>query len=58
MSIVTEPETVRDAIEAHARIEMARVAAIPARGWDSERRRREVIEDIDVLLDQFNSLGG
>ena len=58
MTTTATPDTVLEAVEAQARVEMARVAKLPARGWDTERKRAEVIADIDVLLDQYNGLRG
>jgi hypothetical protein len=52
------PERVLDHIEAEARRTMAEHAAIEPRGWDSKRRRAELHEAVDVLLDQWAGLRG
>lgn len=46
--------TLRDYYEAECRKRMAEIAAIPSRGWDSKKRREQLIRKLDAALDAYN----
>lgn len=48
--------TQSERLEAKVRRKMAEVASLPRRGWDTERRRAEEMDELDALLDEWNAL--
>lgn len=58
MTTTATPETVLDRIEYEVRRTMAEHARIEPRGWDSKRKRAELHEAVDILLDQWSGLRG
>ena len=51
MSIATTQAEIERKLQAHRE----QLASIPDRGFDSARRRAEIRDDIDTLLDQLNA---
>ena len=52
----TDHATHADRLEANCRRLMAERAAMPARGWDTERKRAEKLAALDAELDAWLAL--
>jgi hypothetical protein len=49
----TATDTTADRLERSARMAMARLSTMPARGWDGERARADVLDRLDDVLDEW-----
>jgi len=45
--------TMKDELEADARREIAKVAGMQVRGWDSQRERERRLAEVDLALDRY-----